>query len=252
MENDLRRAIEQEEFVIHYQPMVDLQTGELWGMEALVRWDHPEQGLLEPSEFVPVAEESGLVIPMGEQILRDACFRAKEWQEENPRIPSLVMSVNLSASQLSRLDLADTVERVLGETGLEGSCLILDITETVYVKVLAGNMAILDRLRGLGMRFSIDDFGAGYSSLSYLKRLPADAIKIDQSFVQGLGENVEDTAVVRMIIELAHTLGLEVIAEGVETEKQATLLKELGCDFAQGYHFSKPLPPEAASGFSAG
>ena len=248
VENDLRRAIEQEEFVLHYQPMVDLQTGELWGMEALVRWDHPERGLLEPSEFVPVAEESGLVIPMGEQILREACFRAKEWQEENPRIPPLVMSVNLSASQLSRLDLADTVERVLGETGLEGSCLILDVTETVYVKVLAGNTAMLDRLRGLGVRFSIDDFGTGYSSLSYLKRLPADVIKIDQSFVKGLGKDVEDTAVVRMIIELAHTLSLEVIAEGVETEEQATLLKEMGCDFAQGYHFSKPLPPEAASG----
>ena len=248
VENDLRRAIEQEEFVVHYQPMVDLQTGELWGMEALVRWDHPERGLLEPSEFVPVAEESGLVIPMGEQILREACFRAKEWQEEDPRIPPLVMSVNLSASQLSRLDLADTVERVLGETGLEGSRLTLDVTETVYVKVLAGNTAILDRLRGLGVRFSIDDFGTGYSSLSYLKRLPADAIKIDQSFVKGLGEDVEDTAVVRMIIELAHTLGLEVIAEGVETEEQAALLKEMGCDFAQGFYFSKPLPPEAASG----
>jgi EAL domain-containing protein (putative c-di-GMP-specific phosphodiesterase class I) len=248
VENDLRRAIEQEEFVVHYQPMVDLQTGELWGMEALVRWDHPERGLLEPSEFVPVAEESDLVIPMGEQILREACFKAKEWQEERSRIPPLVMSVNLSASQLSRLDLADTVERVLGETGLEGSCLILDVTETVYVKVLAGNTAMLDRLRGLGVRFSIDDFGTGYSSLSYLKRLPADAIKIDQSFVKGLGKDVEDTAVVRMIIELAHTLSLEVIAEGVETEEQATLLKEMGCDFAQGYHFSKPLPPEAASG----
>jgi predicted signal transduction protein with EAL and GGDEF domain len=252
VENDLRRAIEQEEFVVHYQPIVDLQTGELWGMEALVRWDHPERGLLEPSEFVPVAEESGLVIPVGEQILREACFRAKEWQGKNPRIPSLVMSVNLSASQLSRLDLAHTVERVLGETGLEGSCLILDVTETVYVKVLAGNTAMLDRLRGLGVRFTIDDFGTGYSSLSYLKRLPADAIKIDQSFVKGLGEDVEDTAVVRMIIELAHTLSLEVIAEGVETEEQADLLKEMGCDFAQGYHFSKPLPPEAASGFSAG
>jgi diguanylate cyclase (GGDEF)-like protein/PAS domain S-box-containing protein len=248
VENDLRRAIEQEEFVIHYQPMVDLHTGELWGMEALVRWDHPERGLLEPSEFVPVAEQSGLVIPMGEQILREACFRAKEWQEENPRIPSLVMSVNLSASQLSRLDLADTVERVLGETGLEGSRLTLDVTETVYAKVLAANTAILDRLRALGVRFSIDDFGTGYSSLSYLKRLPADAIKIDQSFVKGLGEDVEDTAIVRMIIELAHTLGLEVIAEGVETEEQVALLKEMGCDFAQGYHFSMPLPPEAASG----
>ncbi len=248
VENALRRAIEQEEFVLHYQSMVDLQTGEQWGMEALVRWDHPERGLLEPSEFVPVAEESGLVIPMGEQILREACFRAKEWQGGNPRIPPLVMSVNLSASQLTRLDLADTVERVLGETGLEGSCLILDVTETVYVKVLAGNTAMLDRLRVLGVRFSIDDFGTGYSSLSYLKRLPADAIKIDQSFVKGLGEDVEDMAVVRMIIELAHTLGLEVVAEGVETEEQAALLKEMGCDFAQGYHFSKPLPPEATSG----
>ena len=244
VENDLRRAIEQEEFVVHYQPMVDLQTGELWGVEALVRWEHPERGLLEPSEFVLVAEESGLVIPMGEQILRESGFRAKEWQVENPRLPPLVMSVNLSARQLSRLDLADTVERVLGETGLEGSYLILDVTETVYVKVLAGNTAMLDRLRGLGVRFSIDDFGTGYSSLSYLKRLPADAIKIDQPFVKGLGEHFEDTAVVRMIIELAHTLGLEIIAEGVETEKQAILLKEMGCDLAQGYHFSKPLPPE--------
>jgi EAL domain-containing protein (putative c-di-GMP-specific phosphodiesterase class I) len=180
--------------------------------------------------------------------LREACFRAKEWQVESSRIPPPVMSVNLSASQLSHLDLADTVERVLGETGLEGSRLTLDVTETVYVKVLAGNTAILDRLRALGVRFSIDDFGTGYSSLSYLRRLPADAIKIDQSFVKGLGENVENTAVVRMIIELAHTLSLEVIAEGVETEEQATLLKEMGCDFAQGYHFSMPLPPEAASG----
>jgi len=248
VENDLRRAIEQEEFVIHYQPVVDLHTGERWGMEALVRWDHPERGLLGPSEFVPVAEQSGLVIPMGEQILREACFRAKEWQEESSRTPPLVMSVNLSASQLSRLDLADTVERVLGETGLEGSSLILDITETVYVKVLAGNTAMLDRLRGLGVRFSIDDFGTGYSSLSYLKRLPADALKIDRSFIMDLGKDVEDTAVVRMIIELAHTLSLEVIAEGVETEEQAALLKEMNCDFAQGYYFSKPLPPEAVSG----
>src|ERR687890_2484906 len=197
VENDLRRAIEQEEFVVYYQPMVDLQTGELWGMEALVRWDHPERGLLEPSVFVPVAEESDLVIPMGEQILRESCFRAKEWQEEISRIPPLVMSVNLSALQLSHSDLADTVERVLGETGLEGDRLTLGVTETVYLKVLAANTAILDRLRGLGVRFSIDDFGTGYSSLSYLKRLPADAIKIDQSFVKGLGKDVEDTAVAR-------------------------------------------------------
>jgi diguanylate cyclase (GGDEF)-like protein/PAS domain S-box-containing protein len=248
VENDLRRAIEQEEFVVHYQPIVDPKSGELWGMEALVRWDHPEWGLLEPSEFVPAAEESGIIIPMGEQVLRESCLRAKEWQEENPRIPPLVMSVNLSASQLSRLDLADTVERVLQETGLEGSRLILDVTETAYVKLLAGNTTILDRLRGLGLRFSIDDFGTGYSSLSYLKRLPADAIKVDRSFVKGLGETVEDSAVVRMIIELAHTLGLEVIAEGVETEEQMALLEEMGCDFAQGFLFAQPLPPEDIPG----
>jgi EAL domain-containing protein (putative c-di-GMP-specific phosphodiesterase class I) len=244
VENDLRRAIEQEEFVVHYQPIVDPKSGELWGMEALVRWDHPERGLLEPSEFVPVAEESGLVIPMGERVLREACFRAKEWQEENPRTPPLVMSVNLSASQLTRLNLADTVESVLQETGLDGSHLTLDVTETVYVRVLAGNTEILEGLRGLGVRFSIDDFGTGYSSLAYLKRLPADAIKIDKSFVKGLGEDVEDAAIVRTIIELAHTLGMEVIAEGVETEEQVALLEEMGCDFAQGYHFAQPLPPE--------
>jgi diguanylate cyclase (GGDEF)-like protein/PAS domain S-box-containing protein len=243
-ENDLGRAVEQEEFVVHYQPIVSLQTGEVFAVEALVRWDHPERGLLDPDEFIPMAEESGLVIPMGEQVLREACLRAKEWQEAHPRTPHLVMSVNLSARQLSRPDLAETVEGILKETGLEGSCLTLDVTETIYVRALAGNTATLDRLRDLGARISIDDFGVGYSSLAYLKRLPADALKIDRSFVMGLGEDVEDTAIVHMIIELAHTLGLEVIAEGVESEGQATLLREMVCDMAQGYHLSKPLPPE--------
>jgi diguanylate cyclase (GGDEF)-like protein/PAS domain S-box-containing protein len=243
-ENDLGRAVEQEEFVLHYQPIVSLQTGETVTVEALVRWDHPERGLLDPDEFVPMAEESGLVIPMGEQVLRAACFWAKEWQEKYPRIPPLVMSVNLSARQLSRPDLAETIEVILKETGLKGSCLTLDITETVYVRTLAGNTATLDSLRDLGARIFIDDFGVGYSSLAYLKRLPADALKIDKSFVRGLGEDVEDMAIVNMIIELAHTLGLEVIAEGVETEEQARLLREMGCDLAQGYHFARPLPPE--------
>jgi EAL domain-containing protein (putative c-di-GMP-specific phosphodiesterase class I) len=210
----------------------------------LVRWDHPERGLLDPDEFVPMAEDSGLVIPMGEQVLRAACFWAKEWQEKHPRTPPLVMSVNLSARQLSRPDLAETIEAILKETGLEGSCLTLDVTETVYVRTLVGNTATLDSLRDLGARISIDDFGVGYSSLAYLKRLPADALKIDRSFVKGLGEDVEDTAIVHMIIELAHTLGLEVIAEGVETEEQARLLREMGCDLAQGYHFARPRPPE--------
>ena len=174
--------------------------------------------------------------------MRAACFRAKEWQEAHPRTPPLVMSVNLSARQLSRPDLAETVEGILKETELEGSCLTLDVTETVYVRTLAGNTATLDRLRDLEARIFIDDFGVGYSSLAYLKRLPADSLKIDRSFVRGLGENLEDTAIVHTIIELAHTLGLEVIAEGVESEGQAALLKEMGCDLAQGYHFARPLP----------
>ncbi len=218
-----------------------------WGVEALVRWEHPERGLLNPDEFVPVAEESGLVVPMGVAVMEEACRMAKAWQETHPQAPPLVMSVNLSARQLARPDLAEAVEVALRRTGLEGNCLTLDVTETVYVKALEGNTAALDRLRALGVKVSIDDFGTGYSNLAYLKRLPADALKIHKAFVRGLGEDVEDTAIVRMIIELAHTLSLEVIAEGVETEEQATLLKEMGCDFAQGYHFSKPLPSEAAS-----
>jgi diguanylate cyclase (GGDEF)-like protein len=244
VENDLRRAIEQEEFVVHYQPIVRLDDGEVWRIEALVRWDHPERGLLDPDEFVPVAEESGLVVPMGEQVLEQACRRAVEWQRQFPRSTPLVMCVNLSARQLSRLALVETVERVLGESGMEGSYLSLDVTETAYVSTLEQNTAVLDRLKAMGVEISIDDFGTIYSSLSYLKRLPANAIKIDKSFVKGLGGEVEDTAIVRMIIGLAHTLGMEVIAEGVESEEQARLLKEMGCDFAQGYYFAQPLPPE--------
>jgi diguanylate cyclase (GGDEF)-like protein/PAS domain S-box-containing protein len=249
--NELRRAIERVEFVVHYQPIVSLQSGEVFAVEALVRWEHPERGLLEPSEFVPMAEESGLVVPMGEQVLREACFRAKEWQEKHPRTQPLRMAVNLSARQLSRTDLAETVERMLLETGMEGSHLILDVTETAYVRALETNTAALERLRSMGVRIFIDDFGTGYSSLSYLKRLPADAIKIDKSFVKGLGQDDKDTAIIRMIIELAHTLGMKVIAEGVEAGEQAALLREMGCDMAQGLYFVKPLPAEASPEFLA-
>jgi diguanylate cyclase (GGDEF)-like protein/PAS domain S-box-containing protein len=251
LENELRRAIEADEFVVHYQPIMSLKTGEMWGVEALVRWNHPERGLLDPREFIAVADQSGIVVPMGEGVLEDACRQAKEWQEEHPRIPPLVMSVNISARQLQRPDIAQVVERVLKKTGLESRYLRLDITETLYIKALEGNTQALDELRSLGVSISIDDFGTGYSSLAYLKRLPASALKIDKSFVKGLGEDLEDTAIVGMVRELAHTLGMEVIAEGVESEAQATLLKEMGCDMAQGFHFWSPLPPEAATRFLA-
>ncbi|MEJ7843376.1 MAG: EAL domain-containing protein [Rubrobacter sp.] len=251
LENDLRRATKDGDFVLHYQPIVDLRTGEMWGVEALVRWNHPGRGLLDPSEFVPAAEESSLIVPMGERVLEDACREALRWEGADPDVPPLVVSVNLSARQLGRPDLADKLEAALIETGLPGNRLCLDVTETVYVKALEGNIAALDRIRRMGVRVSIDDFGTGYSSLSYLKHLPADTLKIDRSFVKGLGEDVQDTAIVRTIIELAHTLGMEVVAEGVEGPSQARLLREMGCDLGQGYHISKPLPPEELPAFLA-
>jgi diguanylate cyclase (GGDEF)-like protein/PAS domain S-box-containing protein len=245
-ENDLRRAAGAGEFVVLYQPIVDLVTGEVWGMEALARWEHPERGLLDPSEFVPVAEESGLVLALGEHVLEEACRQAKGWQD-NPRLPPLVVSVNLSALQLGRPDLAMTIERALRETGFDARRLSLDVTETAYIRALEEQTAALDRLKELGVRLSIDDFGASYSSLSYLKRLPADALKIDRTFLAGLGEEAEDTAIVRMVIDLAHTLGMKVVAEGVEGSAQAALLREMGCDMAQGFYFSEPLPPDVVS-----
>jgi predicted signal transduction protein with EAL and GGDEF domain len=251
LKNDLRRAMVHEEFVVHYQPIVNIQSGGLWGFEALVRWDHPERGLLHPDTFVPVAEESGLVVPMGEEVLGEACRLAAEWQKEHPHTPPLTISGNLSGRQLRRADLHEMIEHTLKVSGLCASSLCLDITETVYISALDTNTNSLDCLKALGVRISIDDFGTGYSSLSYLKRLPADALKIDKSFVKGLGEEVEDTAIVRMVIELAHILGMVVIAEGVESWGQAVLLNEMGCDFAQGYHFSKPLPPEEVPMFLA-
>jgi diguanylate cyclase (GGDEF)-like protein/PAS domain S-box-containing protein len=251
LENDFRRAIEENEFVVHYQPIVNLQTGAVWGMEALVRWEHPEWGLLNPDEFVPIAEESGLVVPMGELVLNEACRRAVEWQRGFPLTPPLAVSVNLSGRQLRRPDLHEVIGRALKESGLPASSLGLDITETVYIGALDANTAALDRLRALGIRISLDDFGSGYSSLSYLKRLPTDILKIDKSFTRGLGLEVEDTAIVQTVVDLAHILGMEVVAEGVETKEQETLLKEMGCDFAQGYLFSRPLPPEAVSEFLA-
>jgi diguanylate cyclase (GGDEF)-like protein/PAS domain S-box-containing protein len=252
LENDLRRAIEDEEFVVHYQPMVDLRSGEVRRLEALVRWEHPEQeGLLSPSQFISVAEEAGLVVPIGKWVLEQACRKVQEWQREHPRIPPLVMCVNLSARQLQHSRVVQIVGETLEETGLEPRCLSLDITESVYIEALREHTAALDELKRMGIHISIDDFGTGYSSLSYLKRLPADTLKIDKSFVKGMGDDAKDRAIVQMVIDLAHTLEMVVVAEGVESEEQAQQLKEMGCDLGQGFHFAEPLPPEAASEFLA-
>jgi diguanylate cyclase (GGDEF)-like protein/PAS domain S-box-containing protein len=250
LENDIRRAFLAGEFVVHYQPIVDLRSDEVQGVEALLRWNHPERGLLNPDEFVPVAEEIGLIVPMGEAVLEEACRWGVRWEEEHPRISPLLMNVNVSAKQLERPDLITTVEGVLQKTGLDPAYLTLDVTETVYVKVLEGNTAALNDLRRLGVKISIDDFGVGYSSLSYLKRLPADIVKLDKSFVENLGEDPKDTAIIQMVIGLARTLGIEIIAEGVHSEA-VTILKEMGCNLAQGFFFSEPLWPEEVPRFLA-
>jgi diguanylate cyclase (GGDEF)-like protein len=249
LENDLRRAVGEGEFVVHYQPIFEFTSREPWGVEALVRWDHPEMGLLGPSEFVPLAEETGLIVPIGAWVLEEACRRTKGWQDSHPSNAQLGLIVNLSAKQLRHPSCEQTVKQALARSGLAAGSLSLDVTESAFIDAVEANAQALERIQALGVRISIDDFGMGYSSLSYLKRLPADALKIDKSFVKGFGENVEDTAIARMVIELAHTLGMEVIAEGVESEEQARLLREMGCNMAQGFHFAKPLSPEAASKF---
>jgi diguanylate cyclase (GGDEF)-like protein/PAS domain S-box-containing protein len=245
LESHLRRALARDEFALHYQPIVNLQSGDVWGMEALIRWNHPDRGLVSPSEFVPLAEETGLIIPMGRWVLREACRQARAWEGAGPS--HMVMLANLSANQLHGVDVAQSVEQMLAGVGLDAWRLALDVTETALLQTEEERGGMLVRLREMGVRISIDDFGTGYSSLAYLKNLPADILKIDKSFVGGLGENAADTAIVRMVVDLAHTLGMEVIAEGVERADQLTELVEMGCDMAQGYYFARPLPPEEAS-----
>jgi diguanylate cyclase (GGDEF)-like protein/PAS domain S-box-containing protein len=250
LENSLRNALELEEFNICYQPQINLQTGKTVGFEALARWHHSERGLVSPSEFIPVAEETGLIVPLGWWVLKEACRQAKELQERRPSDPQLLINVNFSAKQLRRPDAVETVERILKETGLEPRYLSMDITETALIAAPEDESIIaLKRLKEMGVWISIDDFGTGYSSLAYLKRLPADILKVDKSFVDGLGEDVEDLALVQLIIDTAHTLGMHVVAEGVESAEQVEQLRQMGCDIAQGNYFSEPLPPEAALAF---
>ena len=244
LENDLRRAIEGEELVLHYQPIFDLDNQGVWGVEALVRWQHPERGLVMPEEFIPLGEETGLIAPMGRWVLEEACRRTKEWQQSYPSSAPLGVIVNFSATQLRHPDCVRNIEETLITSGLDTGSLILDVTESTFLDVFENDTLPLKRIEKLGVKIFIDDFGTGYSSLSYLKRLPASALKIDKSFVAGLGEDSEDTAIVRMVVDLAHTLGLESIAEGVENEEQVRLLGGMGCKYAQGYYWQRPCTAE--------
>ncbi len=254
LENGLRRAIERDEFRVCYQPVVSLKTGRIAGFEALIRWEHPERGLVHPGEFIPLAEENGLIVPIGRLVLRDACRHAKEWQGVCPAGSPPAVSVNLSARQLSHPDLVGVVEGALDEAGLDPGRLILEVTESVLVEDEGRHADTLRELRELGVRFAIDDFGTGYSSLSYLRRLPTGLLKLDGSFVGSIGESPgeEDLVLLSGVIGIAHGLGLTVCAEGVETAEQAARLRELGCDLAQGHHFSRPLTGEAAALLASG
>jgi diguanylate cyclase (GGDEF)-like protein len=243
LEANLRRAVERDELVLHYQPKHDLRTGAIVGVEALLRWSHPEWGLVYPDRFVPLAEETGLIGPMGEWVLRTACAQNRAWQDAG--LPPVVMSVNLSPRQFRQDALFKTVARILAETGLRPEFLEMEITESMVMHNMEISIAILKGLRELGVQLSVDDFGTGYSSLAYLKTLPIGILKIDRSFVHDINGRADDGGLLaRAIISLGHSLKLKVIAEGVETESQLDFLKAHQCDEAQGFYFSKPVPPE--------
>ena len=243
LENDLRRAVERNEFVVYYQPIVSLTTGRLAGFEALVRWMHPERGLISPGDFIPIAEETGLILPIDKLILREACRQLSEWQRLYPQHRRLGISVNLSSRQFSQGGTIDLLRDVLKETGLSPVCLKLEITETAIMENTESAMDTLLQLKSMGIQLSVDDFGTGYSSLGYLYRFPMDILKIDRSFISRVDTDGEKLELVRTIITLAWNLGMDVIAEGVETTKQLAQLKMLKCEYGQGYLFSKPMSP---------
>jgi diguanylate cyclase (GGDEF)-like protein len=246
LETDLRRAADRHEFLLYYQPVVSLQSGHIAGFEALLRWQHPQRGLIAPGECLPVAEEIGLLIPIGQWVLQNAAKQLRAWQVEFPVAPPLSMSVNLSCKQfLQSGELLTIVDETLKATGLDPCSLALEVTETVMMENAEAALATLAQLKDRQLRISIDDFGTGYSSLSYLQRLPIDNLKIDQSFVAQMKSAGESLEIVRSIITLAHSLGKQVIAEGVETGEQLALLRSLGCEYGQGYFFSKPLETDA-------
>ncbi|HET8632047.1 MAG TPA: EAL domain-containing protein [Thermomicrobiales bacterium] len=253
LEHALWRAITRGEFRVQYQPIVRLDTGRVVGAEALVRWERPGRGLVPPGEFIPLAEETGLIVPLGRWVLREACRQAREWHEAHPHHPPLAMSVNLSARQLRQPGLVDDIAAALRETGLAPQYLQLEITEHVVMGNAPAMVSRLRRLKDLGVRLAIDDFGTGYSSLSYLKRFPVDTLKIDKAFVGDLGAAAggEDAAIVQAVLSLAHTLGLAVTAEGAETAEALGRLRALGCDLAQGYQIARPLSPADFAAFLA-
>jgi EAL domain-containing protein (putative c-di-GMP-specific phosphodiesterase class I) len=247
IENALRRALDRRELRVFYQPVIDLSSGKVDGVEALLRWEHPERGLLNPGDFITVAEETGLIVPIGSWVLDQACRQVQRWHASAERNTPLSVAINISGRQLGHPRLVEDLATVLADTSIDPSLVELEITESVLMDDVEMSADTLGRLHALGVHLAVDDFGTGYSSLSYLRRFPVDILKVDQSFVDGLGEDSSDSAIVTAIITLAHTLGLRAVAEGVESSLQLAELRRLGCDRAQGFHMARP-----ASGHDVG
>ena len=244
LESDLRRAVEREELEVYYQPIIDLETDAIEGLEALARWEHPERGSMTPSEFIPIAEQTDAILPIGQWVLEETCRQVREWQGQLGSEALPPVSVNFSTKQF--FNQPELVTQVLRETGLDPHVLQLEITERVVMDDAESSIGKIKKMRDLGVRFAIDDFGTGYSCLHYLKRLPVDYLKIDRSFIEGLGQNPEDEAIVSGTIGLGHALGLRVVAEGVGNAEQLARVREMGCDLAQGHFFAEAVPSKAA------
>ena len=239
--NDLHRALERDEFSLRYQPIIRLENNQVVGAEALIRWEHPERGLMSPAEFIPLAEDTGLIVEIGAWVLDHACMELRNLTDADPGLARLGMAVNVSVKQLRSPGIVKTVTDAIENAGITADRLTIEMTESVFVDDLDTIKGVLTQLRSSGVKIAVDDFGTGYSSLAYLKHLPLDTLKIDQSFVEGLGTDPCDEAIVAGALSIARALGLHAVAEGVETPTQLAMLRSLGCEIAQGYHFSKPV-----------
>jgi EAL domain-containing protein (putative c-di-GMP-specific phosphodiesterase class I) len=249
LKSGLRRALAQGEFELHFQPQFELASGRVIGVEALLRWRHPEDGLIPPSRFIPVAEDTGLIVPIGDWVIHEACRQAMAWRAAG--LPPLIMAVNLSAVQFRRGEVQQTIAQALQATGFDPHLLELELTESVLIGDTETVLTSVRRLKQLGVKLSVDDFGTGYSSLSYLKRFDVDKLKIDQSFIRDLASDPDDAAIVRAIVQMAGSLNLRTIAEGVEDAATLALLREFSCDEAQGYHFARPMAAQSFVNFMA-
>jgi EAL domain-containing protein (putative c-di-GMP-specific phosphodiesterase class I) len=249
LKGELQRAIEHHQLDLNFQPIVGLEDGQVSGVEALVRWHHPDRGLIGPDQFISLAEESGLIVPLGRWVLREACSRARLLQVRHPEMAALGMSVNLSAKQLQQPDLIDDVKKALSDSGLDARCLTLEITESILMIDTDSTITKLNALKDLGVKLAVDDFGTGYSSLSYLSRFPVDILKIDRSFINRVNEGAEESALAAAIVKLSEALDLHTVAEGIEMSGQMDRLVDLGCASGQGFLFAKPMDIEALLGW---